>query len=87
MNESRKAIIKYVVIFFWNSFHCIEVMQQRYFAADLERDDRTEERIKRILNHDILKDFPVIDKTYSSAFKFLHWINEKRQEISQKKIL
>ena len=54
------------------------------FIAELERDEKTDERINRILNYDMLKEYPEIDKTYSSAFKFLHWINQKGQDIVQK---
>ena len=31
-----------------------------------------------------MKDYQPIDNTYSSAFKFMHWINEKGQDIVQK---
>ena len=46
------------------------------FIAQQERNDETNDAIQRILKDEMLKNYPAIDNTYSSAFKFLHWVNQ-----------
>ena len=57
------------------------------FVAKLKRDNNTEEKIQRILNDELLKDHHPIDKTYSSVFKFIHWIYEKGKDFIEKSFL
>ena len=50
------------------------------FIAEQERNDERNDEIERILQDDMLKDYPAIDNTYSLAFKFLHWVNHKGKD-------
>ena len=54
-----------------------ELSSKDIYLAELERKETTEDSVNKIINHEILNDIPIIDNTYSSAFKFLYWINQK----------